>query len=97
MPSKKLFVSDSGVSKNQLLEVMRYHLSSFNDEEVEISNATIHKDVLSDADGLTTSTSSKNIYKGLIRWTMSANGHEDKNWPNNWMDLSVEELATKIL
>jgi hypothetical protein len=95
--ANKLFVSSKGLSKNQLIAVMKYHLSSFNDEEVQINSSTIHKDVLSDDDGATAQTSSKNMYKGLIRWTVDANGHEDKTWPNKWMELSVDELATVIV
>lgn len=97
MASKKLFVSKTGISKGQLMAVMSYHLSSFNDEQETITNDTVHKRILSDTDGVTSSTCSKNIYKGIIRWTMSANGHSDKAWPNNWMDLSIDQLATKIL
>jgi hypothetical protein len=95
--ASKLFVSSNGLTKNQLMAVMKYHLSSFNDEGVEISNSTVHNKVLSDDDGATASTSSKNIYKGLIRWTVDANGHEDKPWPGKWMELSVDELATAII
>jgi hypothetical protein len=95
--ASKLFVSANGLTKSQLIAVMKYHLSSFNDEGVEISNSTLHNQVLSADDGATASTSSKNIYKGLIRWTVDANGHEDKPWPNKWMELTVDELATAII
>jgi hypothetical protein len=95
--ANKLFVSSKGLTKNQLMTVMKYHLSSFNDEGVDISNSTIHNEVLSADDGATASTSSKNMYKGLIRWTVDANGHEDKTWPNKWMELTVDELATAII
>lgn len=97
MAAKKLFLSKSGISKVQIMKVMSYHLSSFNDEQETITNDTVHKKILSDSDGLNSATSSKNIYKGIIRWTMSANGHLDNTWPNNWMDLSIAELAEKIL
>lgn len=96
MPNK-VFVSENGVTISQLISVMKYHLDNFNDESVEINNNTLHKSVLSDSDGLTNSTSSKNMYKGIIRWTLSKNGHEDKAWPNNWIELSVKELAEKII
>lgn len=94
---QKLFVSDDGVTIEQLIEVMKYHLENFNDEGVKIDNDTVHKDVLSDSDGVTSTTSSKGIYKGIIRWTISKNGHEDKPWPNNWMNLSVKDLASAII
>ncbi|GAA4736570.1 hypothetical protein [Flavisolibacter ginsenosidimutans] len=95
--SKKLFVSTDGVTKSQLMEVMKFHLNNFNDEGVTINNDTIHNSVLSDSDGVTSQTSSKNIYKGIIRWTMNANGHEDKPWPLKWMEQSVDELSTAII
>ncbi len=95
--ANKLFVSANGLTKNQLMAVMKYHLSSFNDEGVEISNSTVHNEVLSADDGATAFTSSKNMYKGLIRWTVDANGGKDKPWPAKWMELSVDELATAIV
>lgn len=80
----------------QLKEVMKFHLSNFNDEGVPINDQTIHKDVLSEDDGFG-AANSKQIYKAVIRWTLKKQGHEDKRWPNKWMDLSVEDLAPKLL
>lgn len=93
----KLFVSEKGITKKQLTEVMKYHLSSFNDEAVKINNATIHNEVLSEDDGLTAQTGSKNLYKGIMQWTLSANGHPNTKWPAKWMELSVDQLATQLL
>ena len=95
--SKKLFVSKFGVTKQQLIMVMIYHLENFNDEKIVIDKKTLHKSILSDTDGVTSSSSSKSMYKGIIRWTLQKNGHKDNAWPSNWLELSVEDLASKII
>ncbi|MFM9839500.1 MAG: hypothetical protein ACKVOQ_14620 [Cyclobacteriaceae bacterium] len=84
------------MTQQQLKEVMKFHLTNFNDEGVEIGDTTIHSTVLSDSDGYGASNS-KNIYRAVIRWTMKKNGHEDKPWPSNWFDKDVEYLSSKIL
>lgn len=80
----------------QLKTVMKYHLGSFNDEGIEISDDTIHNTVLSADDGYG-NANSKYIYRAAIRWTMKKNGQEDKPWPADWFDNSVVYLASKIL
>jgi hypothetical protein len=80
----------------QLKEVMKYHLGNFNDEGVAINDDTLHKQVLSDEDGFGAATS-KRIYKAVVRWTLKKQCHEDKTWPSDWMELSVKELAPKLL
>ena len=80
----------------QLKSVMKFHLTNFNDEGVDINDQTVHNTVLSDSDGYG-SSNSKNIYQSVIRWTMKKNGGEDKPWPGDWMDLSVEKLAPKLI
>lgn len=97
MPNKKIFKSTSGITAKQLAEVMKYHLDSFNNEGVAINNATIHNNVLSDSDGPTPTTGSKQMYKGIMRWTIQQNGGQDKSWPNNWMDISVEALSKALV
>lgn len=84
------------MTQQQLKEVMKFHLRNFNDEVVEISDNTIHNTVLSDTDGFG-SSSSKRIYRAVIRWTMQHNGHEDNPWPSDWFEKSVEYLSSKIL
>jgi hypothetical protein len=84
------------MTQKQLKEVMKFHLSNFNDEGVEINNDTIHNTVLSDSDGYG-AANSKGIYRAVIRWTMKKNDHQDKPWPSDWFDKSVEYLSSKIL
>jgi hypothetical protein len=84
------------MTQEQLQEVMKFHLTNFNDEGVEINNDTVHNTVLSDSDGYG-AANSKYIYRAAIRWTMKRNGHQDKVWPSDWFDKSVSELASKII
>ncbi|MFT5499343.1 MAG: hypothetical protein ACI9TH_004758 [Kiritimatiellia bacterium] len=81
---------------SELKAIMRFQLKAFNRTGAPISNATIHKDILSDDDGSGSATS-KRLYKGNIRWTLEVAGHQEKVWPPGWMDLSVDELAPKLL
>lgn len=84
------------MNKDQLMEVMKYHLRNFSPEGTEITDDTIHSTVLTDDDGFG-SASSKRIYRSFIRWTLKHAGQKDKKWPQNWMELSVSELAEKLL
>ena len=81
---------------NQLKSVMKFQLKNFNDENVEVNNQTIHNQILESDDGYG-NANSKSIYKLAIRWTLRNNGHEDVAWPRNWIDLSVNELAPKLI
>jgi hypothetical protein len=90
------FVSQTGLSKKQILAICKYYLASFNDEHVPINADTIHDTVLSDSDGLTPQTSSKKLYKGLVNYALDHNGHPVKNWPTDWMKISADALATHL-
>lgn len=85
------------MTQQELIEVMKYHLKNFNDEGVNpIDENTIHKTILSSADGVG-NANSKNIYRAVIRWTMKNNRHADKPWPTDWFEKSVSYLSSKIL
>lgn len=81
---------------DQMKNVMKYHLNNFNDEGVDIDDNTIHNQVLSDSDGFGRATSMR-IYKAAMRWTLKKEKHKDKKWPQNWMKMSVDSLASKLL
>jgi hypothetical protein len=81
---------------DQLKSVMKYHLKNFNDKGGSINDNTVHSDVLSDSDGFGTANS-KRIYKALIRRTLKREGHKDRRWPNDWMELSVKKLAPELI
>ncbi len=84
------------MTKEQLKNVMKYHLTNFNDEGVEINDQTVHSTVLSDTDGFG-NANSKYIYRAVIRWTMKRNGQTDKPWPSDWFEKDIEYLANKII
>lgn len=75
---------------------MKYHLGSFNNEGVVITDATIHSEVLSTTDGWG-NASSANVYRAIMRWTIKANGGTDKSWPSNWLSMNVIQLTAAIL
>lgn len=95
MPNK-VFVSKEGLTKSQIIAIMKYYLAGFNDENVQISEQTVHNEVLSDTDGVTSATSSKRLYKGLVNFALDKNGHGMPKWPEDWIELTVDELATKF-
>lgn len=84
------------MSREQLIEIMKFHLGNFNDEGVSINVNTIHNSVLSDSDGFGNSNS-KNIYKALIRWTLRKNDQSDIPWPKVWINMSIKDLAVKLI
>lgn len=84
------------MDQQQLKDVMLYHLQNFNDEAVTLDENTVHETVLSSSDGFGPSNS-KNIYRGVIRWTLKKQKMEDKPWPKDWMKSTVADLASKLI
>lgn len=84
------------MTREQLKEIMKFHLSNFNNEGVNINDQTVHKSVLSADDGYG-AANSKRIYRSVVRWTLIRNQHEDKNWPKDWFEKDVEYLSSKII
>lgn len=83
------------LSKDNLLMVMKNMLTHFDLNGNEITDETKHSDILNvQTYG---SLSSMELYKLLIRYTICLNGCEDKNWPANWLDLTVAELADALI
>jgi len=89
MPKKK-------IPLKTMIKIMLYELAAFNDEGVDLTEETIHNEVLSDNDGFGSATS-KNIYRSSIRWVLAKNGYQDVSWPQDWMDWNVNDLAEKLL
>ncbi len=83
------------ITKDKLKEVMKFQLTHFNTTTSDVTDQTKHSDILND-DGYGNATS-KNLYKSFIRYTIVRNSCENKKWPANWMELTVEELADKLL
>jgi hypothetical protein len=91
-----MLITKSNMTLDQLKEVMKFQLKAFNQNGVGIIDETIHKDILSEDDGFATANS-KEIYRSFVRYTLVKNGHLDRPWPDAWMNLSVNILASKII
>lgn len=81
---------------DQLKSIMKFQLKNFNDEGISINDRTIHDDVLDEKDGFGQVNSVK-LYKDVIRFTLIRQGHEDRQWPGDWLQHTVEQLAEKII
>ena len=80
----------------QLKEVMKFQLTNFNDEGVKINDDTVHNTILKTDDGFD-HVNSVQLYKDVIRFTLIKQGLQDKAWPNNWLDLNVQQLAEILI
>lgn len=85
------------VTLENLMENMRVKLQAFNNEKLDISNETIHNDILDERDGFRPSQSSMKLYQGAIQWTVWANGGDKVKFPTGWMGMTVQELAEDII
>jgi hypothetical protein len=84
------------ITKEALEENMRVKLQAFNNEKVEITNDTIHRDLLSGG-GAKKEASDRMLYRGAILWTVFENGGGKIKLPGNWLDHTVSELADSII
>ncbi len=79
--------------------IMRHYAAAIsdppNDTYKDISADTIHKNILP-VGGIATATP-RRLYKSAVRYALNVNGHDDKKWPSNWLDLSIGTLASKII
>ena len=82
------------ITQAALLQVMLYQLGGFT--TTPVTPTTVHSTVLSAGDGFG-NDSSENIYYSAIRWTIKQNGGTDNPWPNGWMGMTVQDLATALL
>lgn len=85
------------ITLENLMDNMRVKLQSFNNEKLDISNETIHSDILDDNDGFRPSQSSMQLYKGAILWTVRMNGGTKFKFPKGWVGMTVRELAEFII
>jgi hypothetical protein len=84
------------MDQDHLHEVMIFHLRNLNRENVDVNLDTVLNSVLSTTDGYGNSNS-RNIFRAMMGWTFKKAGIKNKKWPFNWMELSVKDLAAKIL
>lgn len=78
--------------------VMRHYAAAIseppNDTYSDISEDSLLRDLLPEG-GIATATP-RRLYKSAVRYALNVNGHDDKKWPSNWLDLTIGQLAPKI-
>lgn len=83
------------MTTRQMKTVMKGFLTHYNDEGIDVNDSTIHNTVLSASDGLA-GISSMTMYKSDLVYVIRRNSHPEKKWPDNWMSLSVSDLAIAL-
>lgn len=84
---------------------MKYYLGAFRKKSSpEISDETIHEDVLSGKAIRPGIPPTQNQYQGMVKWSISNDIEQQegpkkklKPWPQDWMKKTVAELAQAIL
>lgn len=84
------------LTQEDLQFVMKEQLKAFNNEKVEITDDTVHSEVVSMTDGFEESRSAI-IYPALVKWTIHTAGNEVKPWPHDWLSKSVKDLAAALI
>jgi len=83
------------MQREQLVGVMLYQIGGLNRTGSPATESTVHRAVLSDV-GPGNATPQR-IYKAFVRSTFSLNGQPEPEWPIDWLDLSVGDLADRLL
>lgn len=83
------------MDRDQLVAVMLYQIGAFNQPGTNATEETVHRDVLAD-EGPGNATP-RRIYKSFVRASFSLNNLDDPTWPPNWPELSVGDLADRLL
>jgi hypothetical protein len=81
------------MDNEQLRKVMRYYLDHFNSSGRDITDRTKHQDILSSSG----SPNTKDLYEGSVRYSLKASGNDEPEWPDDWMALTVAELANELV
>ena len=83
------------ITNETLRQVMRYYLDHFNSGSATITDQTVHDTVLTSGGGGLIDT--KGLYEGSVRYTLSVSGGGKPDWPDEWMPMTVEELAAELI
>lgn len=78
-------------------EVIRFQMQTWNNEKVNIINSTVIAEVISENDGFDPAVSSAKQFPLSIDWTVWANGGKPFTWPENWLTMTVTDLAEYII
>jgi hypothetical protein len=85
------------LTQQALVENMIKLMEVFNDEKVEISEETIHDDVLAPDDFQPKIRSSMNLYRFGLQWIIKRNKGTVPRFPSGWLGISVKALAEFIM
>lgn len=86
------------ISEKDLKLVMRYHVAALtppDDTYKDIPETKPHKEMLPPG-GIGTATAPR-IYKAAVRFTIQRAGSPVKIWPNKWLEMTIAQLAPKLL
>lgn len=95
--AKAKIVKPNRLNFDNLTANMHVKLQGFNNEDVVISNETIHSAVVSKTDGFKGYADSATLYKLGVNWTIWAADGNKVAWPTDWLSLSVKDLAEYII
>src|SRR5687768_4740925 len=82
------------LSNGQLRQIMRYHLDHFNSTGEEVTDDTVHDDILS-TEGAGTANPAR-LYQGFVRFSLKTAGNPLKKWPDDWLSSTVADVADAI-
>lgn len=71
------------------------HLANINRTRQEICNNTVFKNILQDNDGMG-GLSSSDLYRLLVQNSIKSQQQQLRNWPNNWLELTVWDLSEQL-
>ena len=80
----------------QLRQVMRYYLEHVNGTSSPVTDATVHRDLLSRGDGYGPASSAR-LYEGFVRYSLATVENPVRDWPSRWLDMTVGELADVLV
>ena len=87
------------LTPDQLKIVMRHYAAMFSnppDDTWQTVDPTKSLKTYLPSGGVGTATPQR-LYKGAVRYVLNQRGHHLKNWPDGWVDLSIGDLAPKII
>jgi hypothetical protein len=89
-------ISTYMMTEKQLMIIMRFQLKNFSGETSAISDDTVHREILNENEWFG-HINSIQLYKNVIRYTIKNQGHDLKIWPEEWLSMSIKELAPLII
>ncbi len=84
-------------TKENLLEIMKELISNFQTKRGVVTVKTVLGNFLDDRDGVAKGTSSANLYKQFVKWSMNNRKFPSGKWPSSWLAMSLEELADYLM